>query len=357
MKLIVQIPCFNESSTLPLVIASIPRQIDGVDRVEVLIVDDGSSDGTADLARRLGADHVVRHVGNKGLAQAFRTGVDACLRLGADVIVNTDGDNQYPQREIPRLIEPILRGDAEMVVADRQTGQLAHFSPTKKALQALGSWTVRRVSRTDVPDAPSGFRAYSREAALRLNVVTPYSYTVETLIQAGARRTAIAYVPVAVNPQTRPSRLVGSSLNYVKHQLATIVRTYAMYEPLRVFATLGAAVFLAGAVLVARFGYYWWLGYPGMVQSIVLGAALLVVGLQIALNGLLADLIAANRRLMEEALYKLRRAEVGTGVGDRGQGTAEGGPEPVVAIPAARVPLAAAAASPTAQEAPHARRA
>jgi glycosyltransferase involved in cell wall biosynthesis len=314
VKLIVQIPCFNETNTLPLVIASIPREIPGVDRVEILIVDDGSTDGTADLARHLGVDHVVRHVGNKGLARAFRTGIDACLRLGADVIVNTDGDNQYPQHEIPRLIEPILRGEAEMVVADRQTSQIAHFSPTKKALQALGSWTVRRVSRTDVPDAPSGFRAYGREAALRMNVVTPYSYTVETLIQAGVRRTAIASVPIAVNPQTRPSRLFGSNLNYVKHQMATIVRTYAMYEPLRVFTTLGAVVFLVGLALIARFGYFWWQGYPGMVQSIVLGAALLVVGLQIALNGLLADLIAANRRLMEEALYKLRRAEVGSDI-------------------------------------------
>lgn len=310
MKLIVQIPCLNEAETLPRVVSQIPRRIPGVDVVEVLIVDDGSTDGTIAVAHEVGVDHVVRHVGNKGLAQAFRSGIDACLRLGADLIVNTDGDDQYPGSEIPRLIAPILEGRAEMTIADRQTATIEHFSATKKALQALGSWTVRRVSRTDVPDAPSGFRAYSREAALRLNVITRYSYTVETLIQAGARRTAIAYVPIRVNPQTRASRLFGSTTNYVKHQLATIVRSYAMYEPLRVFTILGSLVLFVGAVLVLRFAYYFVAqDYSGHVQSLVLGAALLVAGMQILLNGLLADLIAANRRLIEEALYRLRRAE------------------------------------------------
>jgi glycosyltransferase involved in cell wall biosynthesis len=310
VKLIVQIPCFDERETLPAVVATIPREIPGIDCVELLVVDDGSTDGTAELAHALGVDHVVRHVGNKGLAQAFRTGIDACLRLGADLIVNTDGDNQYPSADIPRLIAPILRGEADMVVADRQTGTIAHFSPTKKALQRAGSWAVRKVSRTDVPDAPSGFRAYTREAALRLNVISAYSYTVETLIQAGARRTAIAHVPIVVNPQTRPSRLMGSTWNYLKHQVATIVRTYAMYEPLRVFSIVGSLILIGGAALVARFLYFYLAGYSGHVQSLVLGAALLVVGLQVLLNGLLADLIAANRRLTEETLYKLRRMEV-----------------------------------------------
>jgi len=309
VKLIVQIPCLNEADTLPRVVAAIPRRVPGVERVEVLIVDDGSTDGTPEIARNVGVDHVVRHVGNKGLAQAFRTGVDACLRLGADVIVNTDGDDQYPGAEIPGLIAPILRGEADMVVADRQIGTIDHFSPTKKLLQKIGSWAVRRASRTDVPDAPSGFRAYSREAALRINVISAYSYTVETLIQAGARRTAIAHVPISVNAETRPSRLMGSTVNYLKHQIATIVRTYAMYEPLRVFTILGSLVLLAGVGLVVRFLLYFVRGDPGHVQSLVLAAALLVVGLQILLNGLLADLIAANRRLVEEALYKLRRME------------------------------------------------
>jgi glycosyltransferase involved in cell wall biosynthesis len=312
VKLIVQVPCLNEAETLPRVIGSIPRHIPGVDSVEVLVVDDGSTDETVEVARLVGADHVVRHIGNKGLAQAFRTGIDACLRLGADVIVNTDGDDQYPAAEIPKLIAPILDGRAEMVIADRQTSTIPHFSPTKKLLQKLGSWAVRRVSHTDVPDAPSGFRAYSREAALRLNVITPYSYTVETLIQAGARRTAIAHVPIQVNPQTRESRLVTSTAAYVKRQLATIVRTYAMYEPLRVFGILGAVVFAVGAVGVLRFLYFFALGYSGHVQSLVLGSAFLVVGLQIMLNGLLADLIGANRRLIEEALYRLRQADTPT---------------------------------------------
>jgi len=310
----VQIPCLDEAETLPRVVRAIPRQIPGVDVVEVLVVDDGSTDGTVEVARRLGVDHIVRHVGNKGLAQAFRTGLDACLRLGADLIVNTDGDDQYPAADIPRLIAPILEGRAEMVIADRQTSTIQHFSPSKKLLQRLGSWAVRRVSRTEVPDAPSGFRAYSREAALRLNVVTTYSYTVETLIQAGVRRTAIAYVPVRVNEQTRGSRLVRSNATYVKLQLATIVRTYAMYEPLRVFTILAVPVVAAGLILVGRFLYLFLAGETGHVQSLVLGAALLIVGLQVLLNGLLADLIAANRRLVEEVLYRLRRAEADAAV-------------------------------------------
>ena len=292
-----------------MVVSAIPRVIDGLTSVEVLVINDGSTDNTIAVARACGVDHIVSHIGNKGLAQAFRTGIDACLRLGADIIINTDGDNQYPGSAIPLLVAPIIRGEADMVVADRQTGEIAHFSMTKKALQSFGSWAVRHASHTSVPDAPSGFRAYSRDAAMRINVVTDYSFTMETLIQAGSRRTAISHVKIDVNPQTRSSRLFGSYFNYIKHQVATIVRTYAMYQPFKIFTIIGTMVFGLGALLILRFLYFYVLGYSGLIQSLVLGAALVVVGLQIYLNGLLADLIASNRRLLEEALYKLRRME------------------------------------------------
>jgi glycosyltransferase involved in cell wall biosynthesis len=311
MKLIVQIPCYNEAQTLPLVLGSIPQAIPGLTEIETLVIDDGSTDGTAEVAAAAGATHVVRHIGNKGLAEAFRTGLDACLRLGADIIVNTDGDNQYPAAEIPRLIAPILAGEADMVIGDRQPATVAHFSPLKRLLQALGSWAVRLTSGTDVPDAPSGFRAYSREAALRLNVVSQYTYTVETVIQAGKKRLAIACVPVTVNRPLRPSRLMGSTWTYLKHSAATIVRVYAMYEPLKVFFYIGLGLLAVGLAGVGRFLYFYFIGgAAGHVQSLVLSAALLIVGFQVLLIGLLADLIAANRRLIEEALYRLKRLEL-----------------------------------------------
>ena len=311
VKLIVQIPCYNEENTLPLVLGSVPRQIPGVERVEVLVVDDGSTDKTVEVARSLGVDHVIRHAGNRGLAAAFQTGIDACLRLGADIIVNTDGDNQYPQADIPALIQPICDGTADMVVADRQTGTVGEFSRTKKTLQSVGSWTVARLSGLDVPDAPSGFRAYSREAALRLNVVSKYTYTLETLIQAGAKRLRVQYVPVATNPRLRESRLISSTWGYVKRSAATILRVYAMYEPLKVFSYIGAALCLVGGAAVLRFLYYYLTGTGGgHLQSLVLAGALLVVGFQIILIGLVADLIGANRRLLEETLYRLKRLEL-----------------------------------------------
>jgi glycosyltransferase involved in cell wall biosynthesis len=312
LKLIVQVPCYNEEDSLPLVLASIPRQIDGVDQVEVLIIDDGCTDGTVTVARRLGVEHIVHHASNRGLAATFQTGLDAALRLGADIIVNTDGDNQYPQEDIPRLIAPILAGAADIVIADRQTRSIAHFSPAKKVLQALGSWTVRRLSGTNVPDVTSGFRAYSREAALRTYVLSQYSYTVETVIQAGMKGLTLAHQPVTTHGQTRPSRLFRSTWSFVGHQATTIMRVYATYKPLQVFSIIGGGIFLLGMLGGVRYLYFLFFtssGAAGHVQSLILSAVLLIVGFQVLLIGLLADLIGANRRLIEETLYRVRRLE------------------------------------------------
>jgi glycosyltransferase involved in cell wall biosynthesis len=314
MKLIVQIPCWNEEETLPLVLSSIPRQVPGVDEVRVLVIDDGSEDGTVEVARQHGADYIVRHSANKGLARAFRTGLDVCLRLGADVIVNTDGDNQYPQGDIPRLIAPIASGEADIAVGDRQTWTINEFSPLKKLLQAWGSRVVRAVSGTSVTDAPSGFRAYSREAALRLVSLTSYSYTVENIIQAGKLGLVAVNVPVEINPQTRPSRLKKSTWDFVKRQGATILRLYTLYEPLRTFVYLSLPFGLAGLFLIVRFLYFQFFtehaGIGRHVQSLVIGGTLLTLGFLMFALGVLADLIAANRRLTEETLYRLRKLEL-----------------------------------------------
>ncbi len=311
MKLIVQIPCFNEEATLPQTVADIPRSIEGVDRVEILIVDDGSSDRTVAVARDIGVDHVVCHKNNQGLARAFRTGIDACLRLGADVIVNTDGDNQYAGADIPRLIEPILSGRADIVVGDRETSKIAHFSLLKKCLQKLGSFVVRQLSDTDVPDTVSGFRAISREAAVQLNIVSAFSYTIEMLIQAGRKQMAIAAVPVATNEATRRSRLFKGIPNFIKHSLITMVRMYAMYKPLRTFFYIGMALSVVGAVPILRFLYFYLVGQgDGHVQSLILGGVLLVIGLMTLLIGLLADLINFNRQLLEMTLERVRRLEL-----------------------------------------------
>ncbi len=313
MKLIVQIPCLNEAETLPAVLAAIPRRIPGIDTIEVLVIDDGSSDDTVEVARRHGVQHVVRHVGNKGLAEAFQNGIDACLRLGADIIVNTDGDNQYPQEDIPRLVAPILAGRADIVIGDRQTDRIAHFSRGKKLLQKFGSWVVRKGSGTTVPDAPSGFRAYSREAALRMNVVTRHSYTLETIIQAGKKNLVLENVPIVTNPVTRPSRLMRGTWDYVKKQGATIVRIYAMYEPLKFFFLTGAALFLFGLIFLLRFLVLSALAggfVTGHLQSIIFGGVMVTIGALVGLIGLVADLIAGVRRLLEDTLYRVKKMEL-----------------------------------------------
>jgi glycosyltransferase involved in cell wall biosynthesis len=311
MKLIVQIPCLNEEATLPQTLRSIPRSIPGIDEVEVLVVDDGSTDRTSEVARLHGADHVVRFTRRKGLAAGFMAGLDAALRLGADVIVNTDADNQYPGEEIPRLLAPILAGEADMVVGDRGVRDVAHFSWTKRRLQRLGSWVVRKVSGTQIADATSGFRALTREAALRINIVSDFTYTLESIIQAGKKKLAIAHLPIHTQ-ETRPSRLFGSTWEYVKRSAATIVRIYAMYEPLKVFLLLGLAMLAAGMGLGLRYAWFWWQGeVRGHVQSALASVVLLVFGFMTLQWGILADVIAANRKLLEDLLYRMRKMELG----------------------------------------------
>ena len=311
MKLIIQIPCLNEEETLPITFRDLPRKIDGVDEIETLIIDDGSTDRTVEIARELGINHIVRHTNNKGLAEAFMTGVDACLKLGADIIVNTDGDNQYPGESIADLIEPILKGEADMVVGDRQTNEIEHFSFLKKQLQSLGSWVVRHVSETEVPDAPSGFRAFSKEAALRMNVISKFSYTLETIIQAGKKNLAISSVPVRTNKKLRQSRLFSSIPKYLKQSLSTIMRIYTMYEPLKTFSYIGGAIFFVGLIISMRFIYFYFTGNGGgHIQSLIFSAVLLMIGFQVIMMGWVADLIGGLRRLVEDSLFRIKKLEI-----------------------------------------------
>jgi glycosyltransferase involved in cell wall biosynthesis len=313
MKLIVQIPCLNEEATLPETLAAIPRRIAGVDTVEILIIDDGSSDRTGEVARAHGADHILRFTRRKGLASGFMAGLDACLRLGADIIVNTDADNQYPGEQIPRLVEPILAGRADMVVGDRVVGDIAHFSWTKRRLQEMGSWVVRKVSGTELPDTTSGFRALTREAALRINIVSEFTYTLESIIQAGKKRLALAHLPIE-SRHTRPSRLFTSTWDYVKRSAATILRIYAMYEPFKVFVVLGSVLLTAGIGFGLRYAYFWVLGnfqdVRGHFQAAFAAVVLLVLGFQTLQWGVMADLVASNRKLLEDLLYRVRKMEL-----------------------------------------------
>ncbi len=316
MKLIVQIPCFNEEAHLAETLAGLPRSLPGFERVETLVIDDGSSDATAGVARRAGATYLLRFPVHLGLARAFEAGLDAALKLGADVIVNTDADNQYRGADIALLVQPILAGQAEMVIGDRAPHRLRHFGPGKRLLQRVGSWVVRQVSGTRVPDAASGFRAFSRRAALRLNVFSEFTYTLETIIQAGKKHIAIAHVPVQTNPEQRPSRLFGHVSLYVRRSIATLVRIYALYEPLRVFWRIGALCIAAGGVIGARFLYYYLArGGAGHVQSLILAAVLLIVGFQTMLIGLVADLIGSSRSLQEDTLVRVREIELRLGDG------------------------------------------
>lgn len=310
MLLIIQIPCLNEENTLSQTIGDLPTAIPGVDRIELLIIDDGSTDRTVEVARELGVHHVVSFPRNRGLAAAFRAGLDASLRLGADIIVNTDGDNQYRGDYIPKLVEPILAGEADVVVGDRDPGNNPEFSWIKRRLQNLGSAVVRGFSNTDVADATSGFRAYTREAAMRLNLVNNYTYTLESIIQAGHGRLTLKSVPVETNRKTRESRLMKSIRSYVQRSAVTILRSYLLYKPFKSFLLIGGGVFAAGFLLGLRFLWFYLNGQGGgHVQSVVLSGVLLIIGVQVIVMALLADLVAANRKLTEEMLVKMRRLE------------------------------------------------
>ncbi len=306
MKLIIQIPCYNEEKTLHIAVGDLPKSIPGIDTIETLIIDDGSRDGTVAEARRLHIDHIVRFKRNKGLAYGFMAGIDAACRLGADIIVNTDADNQYNAQDIEKLVQPILDGTADEVIGARPIETTEHFSVWKKRFQRLGSWVVRNASKTDIPDAPSGFRAFSREAALRLNVFNEYTYTLETIIQAGRNKIAITSVPIRTNPELRESRLFRSMRAYMQRSAGVIIRAYMMYRPLKFFGVVGAAFFLLGVLLGVRFLLS---GAEGHVQSLILAAILMLMGAQTFFMGLQADLIAANRKMLEEIQYRSRRRD------------------------------------------------
>jgi len=312
MKLIIQIPCYNEEKTLPMTLLALPRTVAGFDTVEWLVICDGSTDRTVEVAENHKVDHIIKHQKNMGLAKAFMTGLEACIQLGADVIVNTDGDNQYKGEYVKDLVQPILKGKAEIVIGARPINTIGHFSPVKKVLQRLGSWVVRKASNTDIPDAPSGFRAMSRNAAKQINVFNSYTYTLEMIIQAGQKNIPIVSIPIEINPATRPTRLIKSIPSYIKISALTIIRIFIVYRPFRFFSVIGGTMFLIGFLVGCRFLYYFFTGDgEGHVQSLIFASIMLGMGFQTFMVAFLADLLAVNRRLMEELQCRMRGKKSG----------------------------------------------
>lgn len=311
MKLIIQIPCYNEEETLGITYNDLPKHIDGIDEIEYLIIDDGSKDNTVKVAKELGFHHIVSFKQNKGLAKGFMAGIDACLKLGADIIVNTDADNQYCGADIEKLVKPILENKADIVIGERPIANTDHFSWKKKQFQKLGSWVVRIASNTNIPDAPSGFRAYSKEAALQLNVTNNYTYTLETIIQAGHNKIAMTSVPIRTNGETRPSRLFSSMWKYMQRSAKVIIRSFMMYKPLKFFSIFGGILFLIGVLIGVRYLYFLF-SEPNArhVQSLILASILMIMGFQSILIGLLADIIAANRTILEDIQYRVRKKDI-----------------------------------------------
>ena len=310
MKLIIQIPCYNEEETLTIALDALPKHIDGIDEIEYLIINDGSKDNTVEVAKKWGVNYVVSFKKNKGLARGFMAGLDACLRNGADIIVNTDADNQYCADDIEKLVRPIIEGKSDIVIGERPIDETEHFSLLKKKLQHFGSWTVRVASNSDIPDAPSGFRAYSREAAMRMNVVNEYTYTLETIVQAGRSKISMTSVPIRTNPELRPSRLFSSMFGYVKKSMVTILRAFMMYKPLRFFSIIGGIIFLIGFAIGVRFLLFYFQGTgTGHVQSLILSSTLILLGFETIIVGLQADIIAANRKILEDVQYRVRKLD------------------------------------------------
>lgn len=310
MKLIIQIPCYNEAETLEIALNDLPKHIDGIDEIEYLIINDGSKDNTVEVAKKWGVHYVVNFKGNKGLAKGFMAGLDACLRNGADIIVNTDADNQYCGADIEKLVRPIIDGKTDIVIGERPIDQTEHFSPLKKKLQHFGSWVVRVASKSDIPDAPSGFRAYSRDAAMHLNVANEYTYTLETIVQAGRNKIPMTSVPIRTNAELRPSRLFSSMLGYVKKSMVTIIRAFMMYKPLKFFTVIGIVPIAIGVVLGIRFLVYLFMGTGGgHVQSLILASMLIMIGVQTIVVGLQGDIIAANRKILEDIQYRVRKID------------------------------------------------